>query len=81
MEGKQPRQDQGKAQRAKSPDRRARLAKALKANIARRKEGAQPPAVRAQVEAETHATTEAGDDLPAPSDGLPGARPGGAPRR
>jgi hypothetical protein len=77
-EGKQPGHDQGKEQRAKSPDRRARLAKALKANIARRKEGAQSPAAHPGPEVKTHAASEACDELPASCDCLPDARPGGA---
>jgi hypothetical protein len=58
----------GQEQRAASPDRRARLAKALKANIARRKAAAAAPP-RAEAPAP-------GEDGLTPAG--PGRKPGGA---
>lgn len=49
----QPGREPFRERKMQSPDRRARLAKALKANIARRKQGARLPAAHAAPEAGT----------------------------
>ena len=54
-QGRRPERQRGSEQKAQSPDRRARLAKALKANIARRKQGARVSSAHPAAEAATPA--------------------------
>jgi len=79
-DGRQPGNDRGKEQGAKSPARRERLAQALKANIARRKEAARSRPPHGADQAAAPAPTPAGDAAAAP-DNAPAAAPPGAARR
>jgi hypothetical protein len=78
-EGRRPGVEQGKEHGAKSPDRRARLAKALKANIARRKASAQAAAASDGEEGKSVAKSEACDELSGPA-AAPADPPPGSPR-